>query len=75
MQSLFEKYDNYETFEGDYLDTKDGFYTCPMCKSISNTLLLVVNESAFVPSNGALLKLYDVKRNYKKKKEKKRMIK
>jgi hypothetical protein len=48
MQDIFEKFDNYEQFEGDYLDTKEGFYACPMCKNISNTLLLVLHESALM---------------------------
>jgi hypothetical protein len=43
------KHVRFETFEGDFLDTGAGFFVCPLCKRVSNTLLPLMHETIAVP--------------------------
>jgi len=43
-QNVIEKAAHFEQFEGDYLDVISGYYVCPLCKNVSNTLVPVTHE-------------------------------
>lgn len=49
VHHLAAKHGQFETFEGDFLDSSAGFFVCPLCKRVSNTLLPLLHESLSVP--------------------------